>query len=107
MPIPSISSIPSNELKTAAEDRVVKRFLTLRADEGGGGSRYAPEVAAKTPGFRLVPRRAISPSDDEVATNPRARSARLRLAKRTDAPAVPVSSDELGLPRLVKKGKMR
>ncbi|MEM7643239.1 MAG: 16S rRNA (cytosine(1402)-N(4))-methyltransferase RsmH [Pseudomonadota bacterium] len=79
------------------EDRAVKRFLADRADAGGGGSRYAPERAARHPAFRIL-HKAIAPSPDEVANNPRARSARLRLAKRTDAPAGQVDRRSLGLP---------
>ena len=40
-----------------------------------------------TPRFRFVNPRPISPEEDELAVNPRARSARLRFAERTDAPA--------------------
>lgn len=89
------------------EDRVVKRFLALRSDEGGGGNRYAPERDVKTPGFILRPRRAIAPSEDELAANPRARSARLRLAQRTEAPAQEVSYDALGLPQITDRRRRR
>ncbi len=79
------------------EDRIVKRFLQARASSGGGGSRYAPERAAETPGFRLAGK-AIGPDAEELAANPRARSARLRLARRTEAPARPVERAVIGLP---------
>ncbi len=82
------------------EDRAVKRFLADRADAGGGGSRYAPERAARHPAFEIT-HKAIAPSPDEVANNPRARSARLRIARRTDAPAGEVSRKALGLPEEV------
>ena len=82
------------------EDRIAKRFLQDRASYGGGGSRYAPEAAAREPGFTLTPRRAIAPDADEIARNPRARSAKLRVARRTSAPAVAPDGDILGLPRL-------
>lgn len=81
------------------EDRVVKRFLQSRSGTGGGGSRYAPEVAAQTPGFTLVNRKAIGPDDTELADNPRSRSARLRVARRTGAAAKPVDRTGLGLPK--------
>ncbi|MCI2392993.1 16S rRNA (cytosine(1402)-N(4))-methyltransferase RsmH [Aliiroseovarius sediminis] len=87
------------------EDRVVKRFLQSRASEGGGGSRYAPQEAAETPRFKLTPRKAIAPDADELAVNPRARSSRLRVATRTDAPAGPSDRRKLGLPPLVFKEK--
>ncbi|TYB82915.1 16S rRNA (cytosine(1402)-N(4))-methyltransferase RsmH [Maritimibacter fusiformis] len=86
------------------EDRVVKRYLHLAASEGGGGSRYAPERAAEVPRFTLTPRRAIGPDEDELAENPRARSSRLRVATRTDAPANPVAREKLGLPAPVLRG---
>ncbi len=86
------------------EDRVVKRYLHLAASEGGGGSRYAPERAEETPRFRLTPRRAIGPDEDELRDNPRARSSRLRVATRTDAPADPVAREHLGLPAPVMRG---
>ncbi len=79
------------------EDRIVKRFLQARTSSGGGGSRYAPERAAETPGFRLAGK-AIAPDAEELAANPRARSARLRLARRTEAPARPVERAAIGLP---------
>ena len=69
------------------EDRLVKRFFKERSGAMGGGSRYMPE-RAKGPDatFELISRKAIEPSQDEVSTNPRARSARLRGGIRTDAP---------------------
>ncbi len=80
------------------EDRIVKRFLQLRSGGGGGGSRHAPEAAHTPPRFRLVSRKAIIADAAEVGHNPRARSARLRVAERTEEP--PGSSDRaaLGIP---------
>jgi 16S rRNA (cytosine1402-N4)-methyltransferase len=80
------------------EDRVVKRFLAERSSEGGGGSRHAPAAALRDPGFVLTPKKAIAPDEDEIAENPRARSSRLRVATRTEAPAAPVDRTKLGLP---------
>ena len=70
------------------EDRIVKNFLAERG-KSGGGSRHLPEVAQVPPSFDLLTRRPIVPSEDEVAKNPRARSAKLRGAARTGAPAHP------------------
>jgi 16S rRNA (cytosine1402-N4)-methyltransferase len=69
------------------EDRIVKTFLTLRAGRTPAGSRHAPprEVKAQ-PSFELIFNGAHAPSDEEVAANPRARSAKLRAAVRTSAP---------------------
>lgn len=82
------------------EDRIVKRFLQDRASTGGGGSRHAPEAAARAPGFILTPKRAIAPEPAEIDANPRARSAKLRVAKRTEAPFDPIDWARLGLPQL-------
>ncbi|MBK1636312.1 16S rRNA (cytosine(1402)-N(4))-methyltransferase RsmH [Rhodovulum adriaticum] len=84
------------------EDRVVKRFLQARSAGGGGGSRHAPEVVAEAPRFHLVQRRAIAPDAAELEANPRARSAKLRVAIRTDAPAGPVDRTQLGLPAIME-----
>ncbi|PZX46602.1 16S rRNA (cytosine1402-N4)-methyltransferase [Roseinatronobacter thiooxidans] len=83
------------------EDRVVKRFLTARAGQGGRANRYAPEAPAEVPRFRLIEKRGVSADDEELAQNPRARSARLRMAERLDGPAEPVDHQILGLPRLI------
>lgn len=87
------------------EDRVVKRFLARRSGRAAGGSRHAPAAApAHGPGFVLLTRKAAEPGAAELAANPRARSARLRAARRTDAPAAPFDPDGLGLPRLALGG---
>ncbi|MGE3142720.1 MAG: 16S rRNA (cytosine(1402)-N(4))-methyltransferase RsmH [Hyphomonadaceae bacterium] len=70
------------------EDRLVKSFLLARSGGGGHGSRHAPEApAGPPPSFTLETRRIITPGDCEIETNPRARSAGLRWAVRTQAPA--------------------
>ena len=66
------------------EDRIVKNFLTGRS-KTGGGSRHLPQVAQVAPSFQLLTRRPVVAGEDEVAHNPRARSAKLRAAERTDA----------------------
>ena len=68
------------------EDRIVKAFLTERTGNSPGGSRHAP-VAAETrkPSFSLSFKGAREAGEAELAGNPRARSARLRAAVRTDA----------------------
>ena len=70
------------------EDRKVKDFLRARSG-GTGDSRHRPRRASRPPTFALVTRKPIRPSAEEVARNPRARSARLRAAERTAAPAWP------------------
>jgi len=70
------------------EDRMVKRFLRDRSGNAPGGSRHAPMTAqaGTAPSFERVGR-AVRAGDEEVARNPRARSATLRMATRTAAPA--------------------
>jgi 16S rRNA (cytosine1402-N4)-methyltransferase len=70
------------------EDRIVKNFLSERS-KSGGGSRHLPELAERAPSFELVTRRPVTPSEAEVAANPRARSAKLRAGMRTAAPPHP------------------
>lgn len=82
------------------EDRVVKRFMQARANAAGGGSRHAPVAQLDPPAFTLPFRRAIGADAAELAANPRARSAFLRVAVRTDAPAGRADPARLGLPRL-------
>jgi len=70
----------------SAEDRRVKMFLRDRSGGAPSGSRHMPAVARAAPAFQR-PARAIRPSTAEIAANPRARSATLRSAVRTAAPA--------------------
>ena len=69
------------------EDRIVKRFLKSRSGATPAGSRHRPMAASGPPASFEKVAKPVSPSDAELATNPRARSARLRTAVRTDAPA--------------------
>jgi 16S rRNA (cytosine1402-N4)-methyltransferase len=64
------------------EDRIVKLFLNDRSTTGAG-SRHRPEVKKAEPTFNVLTRRVVTPGEDEVANNPRARSAKLRAAERT------------------------
>ena len=67
------------------EDRIVKRFL----DAERKGCICPPSVpvcvCGRTPRLRLVTRPSLTPTDAEIAANPRARSARLRAAERIAA----------------------
>jgi len=85
------------------EDRMVKRFLQQRSGGGGQGNRYAPQREETDARFTIKTRRAIGPDDRELAENPRARSAKLRIATRTTAPAGPCDRAALGMPILPAK----
>jgi 16S rRNA (cytosine1402-N4)-methyltransferase len=70
------------------EDRIVKNFFVERG-KAGGGSRHLPDIAQAAPSFQILTKRPVTPDDGEIAANPRARSAKLRAAERTAAPAHP------------------
>jgi len=82
----------------SVEDRMVKRFLTARAGAGGNANRFAPEIDAPAPQFKILKRKAIGPDAQELEENPRSRSAKLRVAVRTDAPAGSIDGKALGMP---------
>ncbi len=89
------------------EDRIVKRFFRDRTGRAPRGSRYEPEVNLSAPSFEKMKHGDVAPSDEEVAVNPRARSARLRAARRTEAQAHPIDAEALGLPRMERRGSRR
>ncbi len=66
------------------EDRIVKQFLTTRGVGQKRPSRPLPGevVETPTPRFRALFKRPLTPSDAEMKANPRARSAKLRVAER-------------------------
>jgi 16S rRNA (cytosine1402-N4)-methyltransferase len=80
------------------EDRIVKNFLTSHS-RAPTGSRHRPQVLAPPPTLRVLTRRPETPDEAELAANPRARSAKLRAAERTAAPAHRDDVDA-ALPRL-------
>jgi 16S rRNA (cytosine1402-N4)-methyltransferase len=80
------------------EDRIVKSFFTQRGRRSGP-SRHRPETVREPPTLRILTGRPVTPDEAEIAANPRARSAKLRAAERTDAPPGLDIADEL-LPRL-------
>ena len=75
------------------EDRRVKTFLRTRSGRAASPSRHDPAAISGNTGpkptFRVITGRPIAPGAEETARNPRARSARLRVGERTDAPSVP------------------
>jgi 16S rRNA (cytosine1402-N4)-methyltransferase len=88
----------------SVEDRMAKRFLQARSGNNANANRYAPETTQVTLAFRIDKRKAIGPDDQELAENPRSRSAKLRVAIRTDAPAQSLDPADLGMPMMRKKG---
>ncbi len=72
------------------EDRIVKRFLKMCGEAEKAGSRHMPEMRDDSfkPSFEILTRKPIVAGDAECAQNPRARSAKLRAARRTSAPAI-------------------
>lgn len=88
------------------EDRIVKRFIAARSGRGQGVSRHLPDSgeAVRPASFQIVNPASLTSSQDEIDVNPRSRSARLRWAVRTDAPAWPFDIDDLGVPRLARTG---
>lgn len=74
------------------EDRMVKSFLAERAGRTPSGSRHAPQIhTGPAPTYRLDSTKAIAPSEAELSVNPRARSAKLRAARRTGHPPFDVA----------------
>ncbi|MFQ5566227.1 MAG: 16S rRNA (cytosine(1402)-N(4))-methyltransferase RsmH [Paracoccaceae bacterium] len=79
------------------EDRIVKRYFRIASGQEGQGSRHGPALRGAAPRYRR-PARPVKAGTAEIARNPRARSARLRAAVRTDAPPVRIDPVRLGLP---------
>lgn len=82
------------------EDRIVKRFLAARS-RAAAISRHQPAAEEFSPSFRVLTPRPVTADAEEIAGNPRARSAKLRAAERLAAPPVdrPVEAVP-GLPSL-------
>jgi 16S rRNA (cytosine1402-N4)-methyltransferase len=83
------------------EDRIVKQFLARRSGRGEAASRLLPgEPPRAAPTFLVGARQPVAPGARERAENPRARSAKLRFATRTDAPARGADAELVALARL-------
>jgi 16S rRNA (cytosine1402-N4)-methyltransferase len=89
------------------EDRIVKRFLTSRSRRAAV-SRHQPVAQSAAPSFALLTPKAVVADEGETADNPRARSAKLRAAERTEAPTIAAAPDALPpLPSLTDMMKGR
>ncbi len=88
----------------SSEDRIVKRFLQLASGQDSNANRYAPATTQAVARFDQISR-PIGPDDRELAENPRARSAKLRVARRTSAAAQPLDPAQIDVPQLPNKGR--
>jgi 16S rRNA (cytosine1402-N4)-methyltransferase len=90
------------------EDRIVKQFFAARSGRGEAKSRPLPgEPVKAAPSFALIGKQPIEASPTETAENPRARSAKLRFAERTEAPAQPLDPAFVALSRLPQTDKRK
>ncbi|MEM1409370.1 MAG: 16S rRNA (cytosine(1402)-N(4))-methyltransferase RsmH [Pseudomonadota bacterium] len=86
------------------EDRIVKRFLSITAGKAERTSRHMPAADGPAPSMALFSTKPQKAGKAEADDNPRARSAKLRLARREAAPPIPWTADRLsalGAPSLV------
>ena len=84
----------------SVEDRMVKRFMQSRSGTTANANRYAPQTEETVAAFTQKTRKAIVADAAEVAANPRSRSAKLRVAIRTDAPAAAMDNRDMGMPMM-------
>lgn len=88
------------------EDRIVKRFFQIASGAEANANRYAPARADQAARFEMITKKAVGPDAAELAENPRSRSAKLRVARRTSVPAARIAPAALGLPQFQpKKGR--
>lgn len=85
------------------EDRIAKKFFQLASGSEPAANRYAPMTSKIEARFKQVQKKAIGPDAEELAANPRSRSAKLRVGYRTDAPAQALDPADLGLPDLTPR----
>lgn len=85
------------------EDRIVKTFLAGRCGRQAGPSRHMPDIKRDAPSFEPITKGAVGPSADEVERNPRARSAKLRAARRTSAAAHVTPNYAFAVPQISER----
>ena len=79
------------------------RFIAERTGGAGSASRHRPFLRGPAPAFKTVLRGHLEPDPDEIEENPRSRSAKLRAAERTAAPAWPLDLEAIGVPLLERE----
>jgi 16S rRNA (cytosine1402-N4)-methyltransferase len=92
------------------EDRIVKQFCAARTSRTARGSRHMPSPEAASPTFTAVVRGPIVAGDAELARNPRARSAKLRVIERNEAApgnVLPGLTELAALPENPQRGATR
>jgi 16S rRNA (cytosine1402-N4)-methyltransferase len=87
------------------EDRIVKKFFQDRAGKASG-SRHLPIAHERAATFTPVGKSMVAASEEEASRNPRARSAKMRVGARTDAPHEADDLSIFDLPNLASLGKM-
>ena len=80
------------------EDRLVKHFIKSRSTSQSGQSRYYPDSKLTNPTFKELFNKVITATDEEIEKNPRARSAKLRVARRLSAPCQSGASLDIIVP---------
>lgn len=82
----------------SGEDVIVKKFFAERSGNIPSPSRHVPMLPSQEikPLFTLVNKKAIRPTDEEVALNPRSRSAKLRVVERTGVGSLRFSGSKTG-----------
>ncbi len=82
----------------SVEDRMVKRFFQVHGEAKRHVNRYGTDTVEATAPFDVLTRKAIGPDKDELARNPRSRSAKLRVGRRTSIPAQDLAASEIAMP---------
>ena len=82
------------------EDRIVKKFIRARTKNKENMNRHLPNCANIDPSFILKRVKPYLAKSEERRLNNRSRSAKLRIATRTNASVHPQQNQKLGLPRL-------
>ena len=90
------------------EDRIVKRFIQLRSGEHPLSNRFQPSKQQENiVSFNKITRKALTARDREINYNPRARSAKLRIAKKIKYHDFPINRDQLGIPIFHRTGALK